>query len=329
MAATPETSETSEPVLPGPKPGVHAVLVGLTVLSATWRGYPLSPGAEAQRLLTGLAFSGTILSILLSHEMGHYVFARIHRIETTLPFVIPLPLSPVGTLGAVIQMRSPIATRDALIDVGASGPLAGAIVALPLLVIGLKLSSVGPSPAGVQSFWFGHETLWTLLLSAWHGLGLPLGADQALPAAKALELTSYGDNLLMRGLTRLVFGKLPPGSDVFVHPVAIAAWFGLLITSLNLFPMGQLDGGHVSYAVLGPRGHRWLSEGVSAGLLLLAFVSSVSWTVWWVVTRFALGFGHPPVQEAGLKLGGLRWAIAGIAVLLFLVTFVPVPLDRP
>jgi membrane-associated protease RseP (regulator of RpoE activity) len=310
---------------PRTKLWVHAALLILTIGTTTMQGYRMTGPNEANRLLAGLAFAGTLLAILLSHEMGHYVFARIHRIDTSLPYVIPAPPGfGFGTFGAIIRMRSPIATRDALIDVGASGPIAGAIVALPLLVVGLRLSAVGPSPTGQASFWFGHETLWSMLLSAWHHFqqGAPV------PSAKLPVVGSFGDNLLMRGMTWLVFGKIPPGSDVFVHPVAIAAWFGLLVTCLNLFPIGQLDGGHVSYAVLGPRGHRWLSEAVSAGLLVLAFVSSLSWTLWWIVTRFALGFGHPAVEQAGVKIGPLRGLIAFVALALFIATFVPVPLDQ-
>jgi membrane-associated protease RseP (regulator of RpoE activity) len=246
------------------------------------------------------------------------VFARIHRVDTSLPYLLPAPPGlTFGTFGAFIRMRSPIATRDALVDIGASGPIVGALVALPLLVVGLRWSRLAPSPTAEASFWFGHNSGWNLLLALTHR-GPPLQAG---------HLTSLGDNLLMRLAERLVIGPIPAGQDVVVHPVALAAWFGLLVTSLNLFPIGQLDGGHVTFALLGAR-HRALGRLVGWALLLLAFLSSMSWAFWWLLTTRFLGFEHPPVRDPETRLGPLRIAVCVASLVLFILTFMPVPMDQ-
>lgn len=310
--------------------GLHLGLLAVTIVTTTSAGVAIAarPGmGRAELLVGGLGFSLTLLGILLTHEMGHYVFARLHRVDTSLPYVIPAPgyvpglgLLMFGTFGAVIRMRSPIKTRDALVDVGAAGPIAGAIVALPLLVWGTSLSHFGPSPTAAASFWHGNQSLVALVTHAWaeaHGV-----------KSAAAGVMSFGDSLAIRLVDRWVLGPTPAGQDVIVHPIALAAWFGLLVTCLNLFPIGQLDGGHVAYAVLGPRAHRWLGEIMSASLLLLAFVCSLSWTLWWIVTRFALGFQHPPVAQGSVKIDPLRTVVAVVSLALFIATFIPVPLDQ-
>ncbi len=316
---------------------LHLSLLGLTFATTTLAGFILATGSGfvgETAIVTAVGFALTMLAILISHEMGHYIFARIHRVDTSLPYVIPVPpflpglgMVSFGTLGAVIRMRSPISTRDALVDIGAAGPIAGAIVALPLLALGLSWSTVLPSPTAGESFWFGHQTLWTFGVEAAAHLRAWLAHVPLVPPPPP-HVESVGDNLLMRLMTRLVLGPLPAGYDVQVHPVAEAAWFGLLVTSLNLFPIGQLDGGHVSYAVFGERGHRWIGRAASWALLLLAVFSSFSWLVWWFFTRTFIGFGHPPVRDPTAKLGSLRMTIAAISLVLLVLTFVPVPLDQ-
>ena len=329
------STEVAAP-LPSQRWVLHLGLLALTFATTTLAGLTLARGSGfvgPTAIRAGFGFALTLLAILVSHEMGHYVFARIHRVDTTLPFVIPLPpilpglgMVSFGTLGAVIRMRSRIGTRDALVDIGAAGPIAGAIVALPLLALGLSWSPVIPSPTADQSFWFGHQTLWHFAVDAVNQVRA-LALHVPVVPRTAVGASSLGDNLLMRIMSRLVLGPLPPGYDVLVHPVAEAAWFGLLVTALNLFPMGQLDGGHVSYAVFGERTHRWIGRAFSWGVLLLAIFSSFSWLVWWFVTRWVIGFGHPPVSDETIKLGGLRVAIAAISLLLLILTFIPVPLD--
>jgi membrane-associated protease RseP (regulator of RpoE activity) len=293
------------PEAPPLRLGLHLALLGLTLVTTSLTGGP--------------AFAFALLAILLSHEMGHYVFARIHRVDTSLPYVIPAPpIITFGTLGAVIRLRSPIPTRDALVDIGAAGPIVGALVALPLLFLGLHWSTIAASPTADQGFWMGHESGLSLVRS-WLGHATPPKLGHTL---------MLGDNLLMRLAQRAVFGKLPAGQDVIVHPVAMAAWFGLLVTSLNLFPLGQLDGGHVSYAALGPAGHKVLGQVVGYGLLFLAFFSSLSWFFWWFVTRFVLGYRHPTIVNPDRRLGPLRLTICVLSLLLFIATFIPVPMDQ-
>jgi membrane-associated protease RseP (regulator of RpoE activity) len=318
----------ARPEAPPLRLGLHLALLGLTLVSTTIAGVAMAyrPGLGFVRLLpAGVAFATTLLTILLSHEMGHYVFARIHRVDTTLPYVIPAPpflpglgMVSFGTLGAVIRMRSPIPTRDALVDIGAAGPIVGALVALPLLFLGLGWSTVVPGPAVEPSFWMGHASGLSLLRAAFGHTAPSTGAVTQI----------LGDNLLMRLAQRVVFGELPDGEQVLVHPVALAAWFGLLVTSLNLFPLGQLDGGHVSFAVLGPKGHRTLGRAVGYALLLLAFFSSLSWLVWYFVTTRFLGLGHPPVLNPGRPLGPTRLVICALSILLLVVTLIPVPFDQ-
>ncbi len=311
--------------------GLHAALLALAAVTTARAGTVLASGLGGGFFHVsgeGAGFAAALLAILLSHEMGHYVFARLHGVDTTLPFVIPVPpvlpgvgLVSFGTLGAVIRMRSPIATRDALVDIGAAGPIAGAIVALPLLVYGLSLSHYAPSPTAAASVWLGNDSLLGWGRELWRNAHqLPIGTGAA---GHALSL---GDDLLMRLCERWVLGPRPPGQDVVVHPIAMAGWFGLLVTALNLFPIGQLDGGHVAYALLGPR-HRTLGRIVSFGLLGLALFSSLSWGVWWLVTSRFVGYDHPAVDDERLPLDGLRLAVCAASLLLFVLTFIPVPMD--
>ena len=168
-------------------------------------------------LLHGAQFAGTLLTILVAHELGHYVAARIHKVDASLPFFIPMPLiSPFGTMGAVIRMRGVIPTRRALLDIGASGPLAGLLFAIPLYAWGVAHSRV-----------------------------LPLPDD-----GSAMTL---GDSLLLRVLDGTFAPPKPPGTDIFLSPVAFGAWGGMFVTMINLLPVGQLDGGHVAYALFGPK----------------------------------------------------------------------------
>jgi membrane-associated protease RseP (regulator of RpoE activity) len=308
--------------------GLHAALLAMTFLTTSWAGTVFAgrPGMRpAEMWLAGCGFAAAVLAILLSHEMGHYVFARIHRVETSLPFVIPAPamlpglgLVSFGTLGAVIRMRSPIATRDALVDIGAAGPIAGAIVALPLLVLGLSWSHYEPSPTAGMSFWFGHNSLVGMALHGWQ-------AFRGTPVAEG-HTAAFGDDLLMRICERWVLGPAPAGQDVVVHPIAMAAWFGLLVTCLNLFPIGQLDGGHVSYALFG-KAHRTLGRAVGYGLLLMGLFSSFSWFVWWLVATRVVGYDHPEVQEQAGRMSPLRLAVCAASLGLFILTFIPVPMD--
>jgi membrane-associated protease RseP (regulator of RpoE activity) len=267
----------------------------------------------------GPAYAIPLLSILLTHEAGHYVAARWHREPASLPYFLPLPfLSPFCTLGAVIVAPERIRSRRALLDIGAAGPLAGMTVCIPLLVYGLTKSPVGPLPAA--------------------------------------GYTQEGQCLLYWAVKRCLFGPIPAGHDVIIHPVAAGAWAGLFVTFLNLFPVAQLDGGHVAYALLGPR-HRWVARGAALllpGLLLynlyvfggpmlraalhhLPQRAGAGDTLWsavgmWLVLgllvrwiRRRVGLEHPPVDDEA-PLGWGRGLVAVLTLGLFVALFMPSPL---
>jgi membrane-associated protease RseP (regulator of RpoE activity) len=275
-------------------PGLHIALFVATFLttafaSALHQGIDVldAPG----RLVAGFPYAIAIMTILLCHECGHYVFARVHRVDATLPFFIPAPPVPffIGTLGAFIRMRTLPRDRRALFDIGAAGPWGGIAVAIPVLVIGLHLSEVhaaGPSGAG------------------------------------ALFL---GDSLLFKSLTWLVLGTTGDDTTIVLHPVALAGWVGLLVTALNLLPVGQLDGGHVIYAAFGARWHRWISRGTLTALVVLGVGGATTWLVWALLLS-VLGLRHPRLLDDDAPLDRRRTWGALATVLLFLVTFMPQPL---
>ncbi len=308
-------------LLPGDRPLLNLALLAAT-LATTFLVWWSGLHGGSPRVAEALAFSLSTVAILGAHEMGHYLFARLHGLQTSLPYFIPLPLG-FGTLGAVIRIRSRIPHRNALVDIGASGPIAGLIVAIPVLVVGLTLSTVGPVPDIPSNF--PHD---------WSAISLA----QKLPAfvsslfsgepdeSMFTGATVYGDNLLMQGLQRLVFGAIPEGHDVFVHPMVVAGWFGLLVTLLNLCPIGQLDGGHVAYAIFGERA-RYVGMVTAAGLLFLALFFSASWLVWLVVTTKFIGFEHPYLVDEEAKLSTSRQVVALVCLVALVLCVVPVPIQ--
>jgi membrane-associated protease RseP (regulator of RpoE activity) len=299
-------------------PAVNVALFLATVATTLWAGYGLSPlAARAPTLANvvagGLPFAASLVAILFTHEMGHYLLARRYGVKATLPYFIPVPFG-AGTLGAVIRMRSAIPSRRAVLDIGAAGPLAGLAVAVPLLFVGLGLSEVrhvGLEPA--SSF----VSPWAMARALLEGRAVE---------AQAAPLYFFGDSALTWAARWLVIGELAPGHDVVLHPVAFAAWLGLLVTALNLVPAGQLDGGHVVYALVGPRRAVLAGRLVALGLLAAGIFWSWNWLIWWFLTRFVIGLRHPPalVEE---PLDGRRKAIAWFSLALFLATFVPVPVS--
>jgi membrane-associated protease RseP (regulator of RpoE activity) len=238
-------------------------------------------------LADGLAFSVAIMTTLLAHELGHYLQARRYRVPASLPYFIPMPQSPIGTMGAVIVMQPGMGDRRTLFDIGLTGPVAGLVPALFFSVLGLEWSHFEP-------------------IAAHHG-GLTLG-----------------EPLLFKLLAFLVIGPLPAGSDIILHPVAFAGWVGIFITALNLIPIGQLDGGHVLYALLLRRAH-----GVAQAVLLAAMLAVVVWGYWgWtlmILLLMLMGPIHPPTANDDVPLGTGR-TILGWASLLFVpIGFTPVP----
>jgi membrane-associated protease RseP (regulator of RpoE activity) len=274
------------------RPALNLVLFLATVVTTlTWGALSagVNPFAEPTRVLAGAPFGFTLLAILGTHEFGHYLTARAYGASVSLPYFIPAP-PPFffGTLGAVIRMRSPARDRNSLFDIAAAGPLAGLVVAVPAVWIGLGWSRVG-----------------------------------AVPAEGALV---FGDSLLMRGLTYLRFGAIPEGMDVFVHPVALAGWAGLFVTALNLFPVGQLDGGRIAYALFGQR-HRAVSVATFLALLALGAVTgALNWWVWAGLLLFLIGFHHSPPLDDLTPLSAGRYAVGLVCLVLLVVLIPPVPI---
>ncbi len=236
-------------------------------------------------LVKGLPFSLTLLGILLVHEFSHYFMSRKHGVDSSLPYFIPAP-TLFGTLGAFITMRSRITTRNALMDIGSSGPIAGFLVSIVATAIGLMYSDI-----------------------------------QAVSSSG--ETIILGDSLLFFLLTKLIIGSVPAGSDVYLHPVAFAGWIGFFVTSLNLIPVGQLDGGHIAYAILGER-HRLISRVLIGVLLVLGVFLFAGWVVW-AVLLFFLGSKHPPILYPEIPLDPARRTVGMISLIIFVLTFIPVP----
>lgn len=271
---------------------VHLVLFFVTLFTTTLAG-ALNAGADVftdwTSLAQGLPFSVTLMGILLVHEMGHYSFARYHDVGATLPYFIPAPPPvPIGTFGAFIRMDTPPPNRRALFDVGASGPWAGLIAAIPAIAIGLQLSELQP---------------------------------RALIEG-GLEL---GEPLLFQWISYLTFGPIGDHMTVVLHPIALAGWFGLLVTFLNLLPIGQLDGGHVAYAMFG-RHHRIVARLALAVIVFLGFYGWPGWFVW-VALVFVIGIDHPPTLDPWVGLDPGRQTAGWLTAVAFALTFMATPLS--
>ena len=244
-------------------------------------------------LLYGLPFSFTILSILLAHEMGHYLTCRYYGIRATLPYMIPAPppFNPFGTFGAVIKIKSTFRDRRQLFDVGIAGPLGGFVFIIPALVIGL------------------------------------LRSKEFVPTGPAQEILIFGEPALFRLAAMLLWGE-GEGVDLNLHPIGWAAWFGMLATSINLLPIGQLDGGHIVYALFGPRGHRIISRITLFGLVGISFFSwpMMGYLVFVLILVF-LGLRHPRPHVEVVGPGATRGLIAIIGLIVFALTFIPIPVQ--
>jgi membrane-associated protease RseP (regulator of RpoE activity) len=284
---------------------LHWTLFGLTLITTTIVGVVFAESFKSNRpfdlndlyfgifpvlraspklLADGLAYSFTLMTILLTHELGHYFACRYYGIDASLPFFLPAP-TPIGTLGAFIRIRSPIYTRRALFDVGIAGPLAGFAVLLPALAIGVANSKVLPGIAERGDLVFG----------------VP-------PVLRAMEW------MLFPGV---------PSSDIYLHPVARAAWVGILATALNLIPIGQLDGGHILYSFAGQK-HKLLSRLFVLALVPLGLFYSRTWLVWAVIL-FLFALRHPTIFDV-TPLDRNRVALGIAALAIFLMTFTLVPI---
>lgn len=285
---------------------LHALLFGITLLSmtvagATFAGIPLGWALPSMRALRfGLSFSLPLAAILAAHESGHYLVARRYRVNASPPFFIPFPpqLGLLGTMGAFIRLRSPMYDRRTLFDIGVAGPFAGIIVAIPLLLIGLSHSATAMLPGSSLAHQF-------IVVEDWHLL--------------------LGDSLLL-SLCRAIVGAQ---GTIALTPLAIAGWTGLFITCLNLLPLAQLDGGHITYALFGDA-QPWIAR--FAWLLLIPM--GYLWQGWWLWAVLALAIGrgrlaHPMLIAPERPLDATRQALAWLAIALLVLTFAPAAIFIP
>ncbi len=251
------------------------------------------PMSYSALIVRGLWYSVTILAILGCHELGHYVACRYYDVDASLPFFLPVPISITGTLGAFIRIREPIPQKKMLFDIGIAGPLAGFAVAVPALFIGVWMSHLVAVPPDFAGF-------------------------------------ELGEPLLFKIVERLIWGAVQDPYSLNLHPIAFAAWFGLLATALNLFPIGQLDGGHISYAVLGPRSTYVTIASIGIAITLAARFSS-SWIVWtglMVLMLIMFGPRHPRVFDEDVPLDRTRRLLAVVALVIFVLCFTPAPISE-
>jgi membrane-associated protease RseP (regulator of RpoE activity) len=271
---------------------LHIALFLSTLLTTTAAG-ALQAGvdffSEPLEIVAGLPFALTLMSILLAHEMGHYLTSRYYGVKATLPYFIPGP-PIVGTFGAFIRMQSPMPDRRSLFDIGAAGPLAGLLLAIPAVVVGFQLSSLSPDD--------------------YSGGGISLGSS-----------------LLFSFLSKVTLGVTPDDANILLHPIGFAGWIGLLVTAMNLLPAGQLDGGHVTYALFG-RNYIWVSRLTVVFLLTLGITRrSYGWIIWGLLILFVAGVRHPPPMDPETPLDPKRKFMGWFLLATLAITFVPVPLS--
>ncbi len=295
-------------------PWINLVLFLLTVVTTLMAG-ALMQGVVShdpmQIIRAGWSFSVPLILALGTHEMGHFIVARKHGLFPSWPYFIPAPTF-VGTFGAVIRMRfAEPPTRSQLFDVGVAGPIAGFLVSLVFLILGAAFSSVDPRALDLETY--------SLAKAGWHWF--QTGDTGWFMRALGGEYLVLGDSLLVKAVVWLMLGE--PAAVVNLHPVAFAGWVGMFVTVLNLLPIGQLDGGHVAYALMGRR-FAMMPKLVFPVLILLGLFGWAGWLVWALLVYF-LGVHHPPA--AGEPLDKKRMALAWLCLVIFVLIFTPVPLQ--
>jgi membrane-associated protease RseP (regulator of RpoE activity) len=293
---------------------VHVILFFVTLVTTFISGF-----FQGGSISSGISFSAALIFILGTHEMGHFLYGRKYGVNITPPYFIPAPpfISPIGTFGAFIKIKSPISTKRALFDIGIAGPLAGIMAAIPVIIVGIKLSTVVETTSN----------------SLDHGLTL-------------------GSPLIFSLISDSIIGKIPEGYDLLLHPVAFAGWIGLFVTALNLIPAGQLDGGHIMYSIFSKKWHQRTSIIIILVLLLFGigtqpiiqyfqshltgttlhnykdifiFEGWAGWLMWAVLLTF-MGTRHPPTMYDDIQLDGKRKFFSLIALFIFIGCFTPMPI---
>jgi membrane-associated protease RseP (regulator of RpoE activity) len=264
-----------------------AALAGQDLLAAV---LSQSPPLITRAALAGAPFALALIGILGVHELGHYIAARLHGVRATLPYFIPMPIGGLGTLGAFIAIKSPMKDRKVLFDIGLAGPIAGFVVALPLMIIGLLLST------NFVPDYLSGQTL--------NSLGSSILADFIID----------------------IFTDIPPGQTLAMHPIFFAAWLGFYLTGINLLPVGQLDGGHVTYALFGRFAH-FIAIASFLALLAAGYLLHPNWYIW-ALFIFLGGLRHPPPLNDLSDIGWPRKMIGLMTVILFILIIIPVPFVR-
>lgn len=242
---------------------------------------------DPQVISLSIIYVVVLLGILLGHEMGHFLTCRYYKINATLPYFIPAP-TLIGTFGAFIKIKSPITRKQQLFDIGVAGPLTGFILSVPALVYGLSLSKAVP------------------------------------PIARDAADYVFGEPLILKFFASMIFKNIPPDYGIYLHPVAFAGWVGILVTALNLFPFGQLDGGHISYALLGKKS-RNLTRFFLGVFIAMGIFFWVGWFIWAFLLLF-MGLKHPLVQDEEAHLSPRRKFISYVVILIFILCFIPDPI---
>ncbi|MGQ9630987.1 MAG: site-2 protease family protein [bacterium] len=280
------------------RPYIHLLLLIVTFATTTWAGYYQSVSLVEMGFMKNIwvgafSFSLGLMLILGSHEMGHKLMATRNGVDATYPYFIPMPpfIFPLGTMGAVIRIKSPTPDRNSAIELGVSGPLAGVIVSIPVLLIGLRLSY----PVDTSTL------------------------------AKGGAFITFGEPLLYKLVEGLF--RIPRGHDLLIHPLGFAGWVGLFVTSLNLIPVGQLDGGHIARAILGGRYYRWASFAVIGILAALGAFYWYGWFVWAAIGTFMTIAGHPGSLNELKPIERRSWALAGVALLILVLCIMPKPIS--
>lgn len=316
LVAQPGVFHTPKPRNPWINLGLAIATIISVQLSGAFYACQCLP-TTLDQWLSGAPMMLSMMAILLAHEFGHYFAARSHKVAVTLPYFIPLPvISPVGTLGAFIQLRSPFRTKKQLFDIGVAGPLGGLIFAIPLIFWGVANSPVQSLTRNDLSVLEGNSIFYLAVKYLVHGEILP-------------SFDRYADLPVWSEYLRVLAGIIPAGGgiDILMTPVAFAAWFGLFVTAMNLLPVGQLDGGHILYSLLGHNA-RWLGL-VLVGLMVAAGIFWwPGWLLWAMLVFFIIGTGHPPPLNDLVELGTGRKILAYVMIAFIIIFFMPNPLQQ-